>query len=98
MKVELSASGQNMQPLLKVENLVKHYLKRSLVGAREELLALDGVSFAIFPGTTLAVVGEYGSGKSTLATCLACLESPTSGSIWFGGNDSVKPHEYTPCP
>src|SRR6266567_2594171 len=90
MKVELSASGQNMQPLLKVENLVKHYLKRSLVGAREELLALDGVSFAIFPGTTLAVVGESGSGKSTLASCLACLESPTTGNIWFEGKDIVK--------
>jgi len=90
MKVEASTSGQNMQPLLKVENLVKRYAKRSFSDAREELLALDGVSFTIFPGTTLAIVGESGSGKSTLASCLACLESPTAGNIWFEGKDIVQ--------
>jgi len=79
-----------MQPLLKVEDLVKRYVRKSLVGAREELLALDGVSFKILPGTTFAVVGESGSGKSTLAACLACLESPTSGNIWFEGIDIAK--------
>jgi ABC-type glutathione transport system ATPase component len=90
MKVEASASGQNMQPLLKVENLAKRYAKWSLTGAWEELLALDGVSFTILQGTTLAVVGGSGSGKSTLASCLACLESPTAGSIWFEGKDIVR--------
>src|ERR1700674_3037354 len=90
MKIEVSGSGQNMQPLLKVENLVKRYAKGSLDGARGELLALDGVSFTILPGTTLAVVGESGSGKSTLASCLACLESPSTGNIWFEGKDLVK--------
>jgi len=90
MKIEASAGSQNMQPFLTVENLVKHYAKRSLAGAREELRALDGVSFTIFPGTTVAVVGESGSGKSTLASCLACLESPTAGNIWFEGKDLVK--------
>jgi ABC-type glutathione transport system ATPase component len=90
MKAEASAGGQNMQPLLKVENLVKRYARRNPAGAREEKLALDGVSFAIFPGTTLAVVGESGSGKSTLASCLACLEAPTAGNIWFEGKDLVK--------
>jgi len=79
-----------MQPLLKVENLVKRYAKRSLAGAREELSALDGLSFTILPGTTLAVVGESGSGKSTLGLCVACLEYPTSGSIWFEGRDIVE--------
>src|SRR5580704_6433503 len=90
MKIEASGSGQNMQPLLKAENLVKRYAKRGHAGAREELLALDGVSSAILPWTTLAVVGESGSGKRTLASCLACLESPTTGNIWFEGKDLVK--------
>ena len=93
MKVEASAGSQNMPPLLKVENLVKCYARRSLVGRGEELLALNGVSFTVFPGTTLAVVGESGSGKSTLASCLACLESPTSGKIWFEDKDIVKVEE-----
>ena len=82
-----------MPPLLKVENLVKGYVRKSFVGAREDVLALDGVSFAILPGTTLAVVGESGSGKSTLAACVACLESPTSGDIWFEGMDIAKSGE-----
>jgi ABC-type glutathione transport system ATPase component len=95
MKVEPSESSQRkMQPLLKVENLVKRYVRKNLVGAHEELLALDGVSFTILSGTTLAVVGESGSGKSTLAACVACLESPTSGDIWFAGVDIAKVGEH----
>src|ERR1700730_18436125 len=90
MKNEASTGNQSMQPLLKVENLVKRYPRRRLGVAREELLALGGVSFTILPGTTLAVVGESGSGKTTLALCIACLEYPTSGSIWFRGKDTVK--------
>src|SRR5258708_14811231 len=84
-----SSRYRDMQPLLKVENLVKRYAQRSLAGTWEELSALDGLSFAILPETTLAVVGESGSGKSTLALCVACLEYPTSGRIWFEGRTIV---------
>src|SRR6184192_866808 len=76
-------SHETSEPLVRVENLVKHYSKRKLVGSVEEVRALDGVSFSIFRGTTLAIVGESGSGKSTLAFCLACFEKPISGNLWF---------------
>jgi peptide/nickel transport system ATP-binding protein len=76
-----------MQPLLKVENLVKHYAPRNSRGSRELVVALNGVSLSIPRQTTLAIVGESGSGKSTLGLCIACLEPPTSGSIWFEGTD-----------
>lgn len=76
-----------MQPLLKVENLAKHYAAGRSVPSRDKFAALDGVSLSIPARTTLALVGESGSGKSTLALCIACLEHPTSGSIWFEGVD-----------
>jgi ABC-type glutathione transport system ATPase component len=79
-----------MQPLLRAQNLVKRYPRKKFVNSGQDLLALDGVSFSIVAGTTLAIVGESGSGKSTLAFCLAGLERPTSGSIWFGDKDIVK--------
>jgi ABC-type glutathione transport system ATPase component len=78
-----------MEPLLKVENLAKRYYRKRLAASQDVLSALDGVSFSLFPATTLAVVGESGSGKSTLALCLACLELPTAGCIWFEGKNLV---------
>jgi ABC-type glutathione transport system ATPase component len=78
-----------MEPLLKVENLAKRYYRKRLTASQDALSALDGVSFSLFPATTLAVVGESGSGKSTLALCLACLELPTAGCIWFEGKNLV---------
>ncbi len=76
-----------MQPLLKVENLVKRYAAGESRGSRDTFTALDGVSLSIVPQTMLALIGESGSGKSTLALCIACLERPTTGSIWFEGID-----------
>lgn len=80
-------SNVTIEPLVRVENLVKYYSKQKFVGSGEQVRALDGVCFSIFRGTTLAIVGESGSGKSTLAFCLACLEGPTSGNIWFEETD-----------
>lgn len=76
-----------IQPLLKAENLSRRYLRRRLASHKESILALDSVSLSVFAGKTLCLVGESGSGKSTLALCLACLERPTAGSIWFEGRD-----------
>jgi peptide/nickel transport system ATP-binding protein len=72
------------QPLLRVEDLEKRYERGSGFGSKVETAALRGVSLSIFSQTTLALVGGSGSGKSTLALCLACLERPTSGELWFG--------------
>jgi ABC-type glutathione transport system ATPase component len=75
------------QPLLRVENLVKHYSARKTLGSRTEFVALNGVSLTIPTRTTMALVGESGSGKSTLALCVAGLERPTAGSITFENCD-----------
>lgn len=77
-------SSEDYQPLLRVENLEKRYERPNGIGSNREVAALRGVSLSILPQTTLALVGESGSGKSTLASCVACLERPTSGNIWFG--------------
>src|ERR1044071_4391615 len=53
--------------------------------ARMERPAVTGVSFALEPGRTLAVVGESGAGKSTLARMLVGLERPSSGSVTLDG-------------
>jgi ABC-type glutathione transport system ATPase component len=83
----MGLSHDNAEPLLVVDNIEKVYASRGVLGTRKEVIALQGVSFAIRPESTLALVGESGSGKSTLAFCLACLERPTSGKIIFQGNE-----------
>ena len=75
--------GQPLEPLLRAENVAKRFESGGAFGSRQEVRALAGVTFSIFPRTTLAVVGPSGSGKSTLALCLACLEPVSSGRIWF---------------
>jgi ABC-type glutathione transport system ATPase component len=75
---------QDNQPVLRANNLEKRYERARVLGVREEVTALRGISLSLFPQTTLALVGESGSGKSTLALCLACLERPTTGRIWLG--------------
>ena len=54
------------------------------------LHAVGGVSFAIAPGRTLAVVGESGCGKSTLARVVSLIEMPSAGELNLGGTDAVK--------
>jgi len=77
----------DMEPVIRVENVVKRRTARGLGRRSSDFTAVDSVSFSILPGNTLALVGESGSGKSSLALCLACLEQVTAGQIWFEGRD-----------
>jgi peptide/nickel transport system ATP-binding protein len=76
-------------PLLSVRDLKKHYpITEGLLGREVgRVRAVDGISFDLFPGETLGLVGESGCGKSTAATSLLRLEEPTAGSVTFGGED-----------
>jgi oligopeptide/dipeptide ABC transporter ATP-binding protein len=73
--------------LLRVEGLAKHYpVKRGLLGRAQGVVrAVDGVSFSIARGETLALVGESGCGKSTTARLVLRLIEPTSGTVRFDG-------------
>ena len=82
-------------PLVEVTNLAKVFdvsapwLNRVLEGKpRQQVHAVDGVSFAIARGQTLALVGESGCGKSTVARLLVGLYPPTAGQLRFDGQNT----------
>ena len=75
-------------PLLAVQNLVKHYHAGGLFGrTAPPVRAVDGVSFEVAQGETLALVGESGCGKSSVGRTILRLQEPTSGSALFEGVD-----------
>jgi oligopeptide/dipeptide ABC transporter ATP-binding protein len=79
-----------MSALLQVEGLAKHYpVREGLIRAKEIGLvrAVDGVSFAVNKGETLALVGESGCGKSTTARLVLRLIEPSAGRVLFEGTD-----------
>ena len=86
------------KPLLEVRDLKQHFpitsgmLLQKQVGA---IRAVDGISFDVYPGETLGIVGESGCGKSTTVRSIAQLYKPTSGSVIFDGIDLVKADQKT---
>lgn len=74
--------------VLTARKLTRHYeIPRGLFKPTATVRALNGVSFELKTGETLAVVGESGCGKSTLARALTLIEEPTSGSLQIAGQE-----------
>jgi len=79
-----------MSIVLEARDLRRHYsVSKGLFADPATLKALDGASFSLARGKTLAVVGESGCGKSTLARILTMIEEPTSGSFRIGDTEVV---------
>lgn len=78
-------------PLLEVKNVSKSFFsKAGIFGTSTEVKAVDNVSFSLYEGETLGLVGESGCGKSTLGNTILQLHSATAGQILYKGIDITK--------
>jgi putative ABC transport system ATP-binding protein len=69
--------------IIRIEGVEKRYA----LGGEADVLALRGVNLRVDPGTYLAIMGPSGSGKSTMLNILGCLDRPSAGRYWLGGDD-----------
>ena len=72
-----------MEPILRAEHLTKIFPRKG----QSDLIAVKDVSFQLFQGECLGLIGESGSGKSTVANMLTRLTDVTEGTIWLEGKD-----------
>ena len=79
----------SQEPILKVQNLKTWYpLRKGVFGRTHSYIkSVDDVSFDVYPGETLGLVGESGCGKTTLGRSILRLVEPTSGNVIFEGSD-----------
>ncbi|NMC55111.1 MAG: dipeptide ABC transporter ATP-binding protein [Chloroflexi bacterium] len=85
-------TSNSKEVLLKVNNLVKHFpITQGIIVQRQvgAVHAVDGVSFDVYKGETLGLVGESGCGKSTTGRTILQLYRPTSGEVLFEGRNLV---------
>ncbi len=75
----------NQKPLVEFQNIYKIYQMGD-----SEVRALDGVSFSVFKGEFVAIIGQSGSGKSTCMNIIGCLDTPTEGTYLLNGDDVSK--------
>lgn len=73
------------KPLVEFQNIYKIYKMGD-----SEVRALDGVSFSVFKGEFVAIIGQSGSGKSTCMNIIGCLDVPTEGTYLLNGEDVSK--------
>ncbi|MFO0320738.1 MAG: ATP-binding cassette domain-containing protein, partial [Neisseriaceae bacterium] len=79
-----------MEKILEIKNLNVYFkLKKGFFGKQKTVYAVDNVSFDLYKGETLGIVGESGCGKSSLARSLVGLNEITSGEVIFQGNDNL---------
>lgn len=85
-----------MSIVLSAQDLTRHYrVKNGLFAPPSTLRAVEGASFTLTRGKTLAVVGESGCGKSTLARMVTMIEPPTSGTLQVAGDQIVGATDQT---
>jgi ABC-2 type transport system ATP-binding protein len=93
--VPIEAARRRVPPAVTVHELSKHFTVRDRKKGRfgkKRRLALDGVTFQIERGETVAILGQNGSGKSTLVRLLSTLLLPDGGAAEIFGNDVVADH------
>lgn len=77
---------ETKQPLVQVKNLCKYFE----ISRKETLKAVDNLTFDIYKGETVSLVGESGCGKSTTGRTMIKLYNPTSGNVYYNGKDIFK--------
>lgn len=79
-------SKETRQPLVQVKNLCKYFQ----INRKSTLKAVDDITFDIYKGETVSLVGESGCGKSTTGRCMIKLYNPTKGNVYYDGKDIFK--------